>query len=409
MFWKTFLITILTSLLLVGCSSANEENKKVTLDFWTTTAGSETTEVLKIVEKFEKQNPSVKINVKELEFAKAANQFKTATLLNNAPDIFRSDIGWTTELADLGVLLPLDNKVSQEDKKDYFPSAFRYNEYQDHIYGIPMVTDSPALLYNKRILKEGGYDSPPKTMNELLSIAKKITNEDQYGIFISPDSYYALPYVWAFGGGMISDNNEIQIANEGSAKGIDFMMQLMNEKVSQPYPNFDNWNEVMMEDFKAGKVAMIINGPWATSDILSSEEFKDSNNLGVAPISSGPGGQGSPVGGHNLVISKYTEAPDEAYQFIDFLNSKENQVYLAKKLGTLPTRQSAYDDEELLNNQVFQGFKSQLEVAMSRPVIPEGSLLFGDFTTNLSQILSKEISVKEGLKNVSESWDYLIN
>ncbi len=393
----------------MGCSSANDENQKVTLDFWTTTTENETAAVLEVVKKFEEKYPSVKIKVKEVEFAKAGNQFKTATLLNEAPDILRSDIGWTTELADLGVLLPLDHKVSQEDKKDYFQSAFRYNEYQGHIYGIPMVTDSPALLYNKRILKEAGYDSPPKSMNELLTVAKKITNKNQYGIFISPDSYYALPYVWAFGGGMISDNNEIQIDNEGSINGINFMMQLINQKVSQPYPTFDNWNEVMMNDFKAGKVAMIINGPWATSDILSSEEFKDSGNLGVAPVPSGPGGQGSPVGGHNLVISKYTEAPDEAYQFIDFLNSKENQVYFAENLGNLPTRQSAYEDEDLLNNEVFQGFKSQLEVATSRPIIPEGSLLFGDFTTNLSQILSKEISVKEGLKNVSESWDYLIN
>ncbi|MDQ0232464.1 extracellular solute-binding protein [Metabacillus malikii] len=405
---RIILIILLIPLFLVGCSSSSESSK-VTLEFWTTTAEAETTALLDIAKKFEKQHPSIKVDVKEVEFGKAQNQFKTATLSNQAPDILRSDIAWTTEFADLDILLPLDDKVSEEDKEDYFESAFKYNMYEDHIYGIPMVTDSPALIYNKRMLKEAGFNEAPKTMDELLMMSKALTNENQYGVFISPDSYYALPYVWAFGGGMISDDKEILINNEGSRNGINFMLKLMNEKVVQPELQFDNWNQVMMDDFKAGKVAMIINGPWATTDILSGAEFKNAENLGIAPVPAGPAGQGSPVGGHNLVISNYTQAPDEAYQFIEFLNNRENQAYLAKELGILPTRQSAYEDEELLENQIFQGFKSQLEVATSRPVIPEGPLLLNDFSTYLPKILLKEVSTEEGLNRIEDSWDYLIN
>lgn len=405
---RILLLILLIPLFLVGCSSSNESSK-VTLEFWTTTAEAETTALLDIVEKFEKQHPSIKVDVKEVEFGKAQNQFKTATLSNQAPDILRSDIGWTTEFADLDILLPLDDKVSEEDKEDYFDSAFKYNMYEDHIYGIPMVTDSPALIYNKRMLAEAGFNEAPKTMDELLMMSKALTNENQYGVFISPDSYYALPYVWAFGGGMISDDMEILINNEGSRNGINFMQKLMNEKVVQPELQFDNWNQAMMDDFKTGKVAMIINGPWATTDILSGAEFKNAENLGIAPVPAGPAGQGSPVGGHNLVISKYSQAPDEAYQFIEFLNNRENQAHLAKELGILPTRQSAYEDAELLENQIFQGFKSQLEVATSLPVIPEGPLLLNDFSAYLPKILLKEISTEEGLNRIEDSWEYLIN
>lgn len=187
------------------------------------------------------------------------------------------------------------------------------------------------------------------------------------------------------------------------------MQKLMNEKVVQPELQFDNWNQAMMDDFKTGKVAMIINGPWATTDILSGAEFKNAENLGIAPVPAGPAGQGSPVGGHNLVISKYSQAPDEAYQFIEFLNNRENQAHLAKELGILPTRQSAYEDAELLENQIFQGFKSQLEVATSLPVIPERPLLLNDFSAYLPKILLKEISTEEGLNRIGDSWEYLIN
>ncbi|MBM7710419.1 extracellular solute-binding protein [Enterococcus lemanii] len=405
---RILLLILLIPLFLVGCSSSNESSK-VTLEFWTTTAEAETTALLDIVEKFEKQHPSIKVDVKEVEFGKAQNQFKTATLSNQAPDILRSDIAWTTEFADLDILLPLDDKVSEKDKEDYFDSAFKYNMYEDHIYGIPMVTDSPALIYNKRMLAEAGFNEAPKTMDELLMMSKALTNENQYGVFISPDSYYALPYVWAFGGGMISDDMEILINNEGSRNGINFMQKLMNEKVVQPELQFDNWNQAMMDDFKTGKVAMIINGPWATTDILGGAEFKNAENLGIAPVPAGPAGQDSPVGGHNLVISKYSQAPDEAYQFIEFLNNRENQAHLAKELGILPTRQSAYEDAELLENQIFQGFKSQLEVATSLPVIPEGPLLLNDFSAYLPKILLKEISTEEGLNRIGDSWEYLIN
>lgn len=405
---KQLWIVLMLPLLLYGCSAGKTSETAVTLDFWTTT-GEEESEVLsKLIDAFEQEHPGIDVNLIPVEFSKAANDYKIATLTQNPPDIFRSDIGWTTEFADLDILLPLDEKVSAADQEDYFSSAFQYNKYKDHIYGLPMVTDAPALLYNKELLGKAGYTQPPQTMEELMEIAKAITNEDRYGIYISPDSYYSLPYVWGFGGGMINEELSIEIANEASVQGVEFMVELLKANVAQPDGSFDDWNARMMDDFKNGRAAMIINGPWATTDILSGKAFKDASNLGVAAVPAGPGGEGSPVGGHNLVISKYSKHPEEAYQLIHYLNSTESQATMAKEVGTLPTRVSAYEDKELLDNTIFQGFRSQLEVARSRPVIPESSMLFADFSTNLERILKQEISAEEGLKQVESIWAYLM-
>lgn len=405
---KQLWIVLLLPLLLFGCSAGKAEETAVTLDFWTTTGEKETEVLSRLIETFEQEHPGIDVNLISVDFGKASNDFKIATLTQNAPDILRSDIGWTTEFADLDILLPLDEMVSAADQEDYFSSAFQYNTYQGHIYGLPMVTDAPALLYNKELLSKAGYTAPPQTLDELLEIAKAITNEEQYGIYISPDSYYSLPYIWGYGGGMISEELNIEIANEASVQGVEFMVELIKAKVAQPDGSFEDWNDRMMEDFKNGKVAMIINGPWATTDILSGEAFQNADNLGVSAVPAGPGGEGSPVGGHNLVISKYTEYPEEAYQLVHYLNSKESQVKMAKEAGTLPTRISAYSDKELMDNTIFQGFKAQLEVARSRPIIPESSLLFADFSTQLEQILKQEISAQEGLTQVASIWAYLM-
>ncbi|AZK45027.1 extracellular solute-binding protein [Paenibacillus lentus] len=406
--FKQLWIVLLLPLLLFGCSAVKTEETAITLDFWTTTSEKETEVLTRLIESFEQEHPDIDVNLKSVEFGEASNNFKIATLTQDAPDILRSDIGWTTEFVDLDILLPLDDMVTAADQEDYFSTAIQNNIHEGHIYGLPMVTDAPALLYNKELLSKAGYTEPPQTLDELMEIAKAITNEDHYGIYISPDSYYSLPYVWGFGGEMINEEMNIEIANESSVQGIEFMVELIKAKVTQPDGSFEDWNARMMEDFKNGKVAMIINGPWATADILSGEAFKNSANLGVAAIPGGPGGEGSPIGGHNLVISKYTKYPKEAYQLIHYLNSIENQVTMAKEAGTLPTRVSAYDDKDLMSNTIFQGFKAQLEVARSRPLIPESSLLLAEFSTYLEQILKQGITPQEGLTQVASVWAYLI-
>ncbi len=55
------------------------------------------------------------------------------------------------------------------------------------------------------------------------------------------------------------------------------------------------------------------------------------------------------------------------------------------------------------------GFKLQLDVANSRPIIPESSRLFGEFTPNLERILLGEISTEQGVNNIEESWRILMD
>jgi arabinogalactan oligomer/maltooligosaccharide transport system substrate-binding protein len=153
---------------------------------------------------------------------------------------------------------------------------------------------------------------------------------------------------------------------------------------------------------------MIINGPWATAEILKGKEFAEPKNFGIAPVPAGAKGQGSPVGGHNYVISKSTKYPKEAYKFIEFMNKTENQVKLAKDLRLLPTRKSAYNDPALKSDEIFQGFKKQMDVAKNRPVIPEGGQIYKDFTPQVEAVVSGKISPEQALNNVAEAWKKLL-
>ncbi|MEW9700589.1 extracellular solute-binding protein [Paenibacillus sp. SI8] len=402
-----FILCLSLGMICTACSSQPKVGP-ISLTFMSTYEGKEAEFVKARIARFEESHPNIKVNVTDVNFGAASNVFKTALLGDQPLDAMRSDNSWVPEFADLNLLHPLDDMITESDRTDFNATVMRSVQSGGKVYGMPSVMEAPALLYNKRILQEGGFSNPPQTMDELLAMAKKLTNKNRYGIFLSDDSYFALPYIWAFGGGTITDDKQVQITSADSLQGLQFMLTLKQEKVTQPYPDFNDAYNKMMLDFKEGRSAMIINGPWAVADLLSGSEFKDAGNLGIAAIPKGPKGQGSPAGGHSLVISKYSKYPKETYELISYLTSTETQILQAKEVKALPTRTSAYQDATLAADPIFQGFKKQLDAAKARPLIPEGAQMFSDFTPNLGQILLGKQSVQAGAQKIEASWKSLL-
>ena len=408
----TLIIPLALVLLFIACGKKEEKvTGQVTLTFWHTMNQEEMVTLDGLVGKFMEQNPQIEIQAQVVPFSDAQNKFKTVAQAGDAPDIFRAEIAWTPEFAELGFLVPLDDYVSEEDLGDYLPGALRYNQYKDRLWGIPQVTDCLALLYNKRMLAGAGVD-PPATMDDLVRVAGTMTSpgKGRYGFFWRGDSYWLTPFIWAYGGGLIDeDDQQIHINDQGSVAGLNFYIALRDEYgVVPPEVDFANDYDNMLVGFKTGKYAMIINGPWATADILAGEQFSDPANLGVTRIPRGPAGYGSPVGGHNYVIASSCKDVPAAYEFIHFLNQAEHQALFAQKNNLLPTRRSAYDLPGVADNPIIQGFRYQLEVANNRPVIPEGGLLFVDFTPNLQAALNGNKTPQQALDATAEAWEELL-
>ncbi|MBB3114355.1 arabinogalactan oligomer/maltooligosaccharide transport system substrate-binding protein [Paenibacillus phyllosphaerae] len=401
-------ILLLVALMLSSCTGKGSADEPVLLSFWTTNSSEETEFLKKRIEAFSKANPTIRVKVEQHTFPFATSEFKTAVLGDQSVDIFRADNTWVPEYAELDIIYPLNQLADADALSGYIPSTLTPLRYQGKLYGLPSVIEVPALLYNKRLLSEAGFTKPPDTMDDMLTMAKALTSNGHYGLFMPDDSYYALPYLWAFGGGMVSEDGKILIASEESQRALSFMVRLRQEGVTQPYADFADWYNRMMSDFVNGKVAMIFNGPWAMVDLMNGKEFKQTDYLGIAPIPKGPEGQGSPIGGHSFVINKYSKHPRESLTLIAYLTNTETQVLQSRKFKTLPTQSAAYRDERLSNDKMVQGFKEPLDKAKARPVIPEGAKLFMDFTPNLNAMLLQRLTVQQGVTNIEESWSRLL-
>jgi arabinogalactan oligomer/maltooligosaccharide transport system substrate-binding protein len=395
-----------------GASAPTTPSGPVTITYWYTEDTGETPVVLQLIQQFQQQNPNIKVNAQYVAFGQAQTKFSTAAQSNTAPDVLRSDVGWVTQFASLRYLLQIDNMVSQSDLSDYLPAPLNYDKYNGHLYGLPQVTDFLALLYNKALLAKAGITSPPATMADFEAAALKIQQSKvaKYAFETSGASYFALPFLWAFGGGMIDQNNKILVNDAGSVAGLSFLLKLQNvDKVMPSKVDFANGYNNMTNDFKSGATAMIFQGPWQVSDILTGSAFTDKTNLGIAGVPTGPSGAtGSPVGGQSYVIYAGTQHPAEAYKFISFMSSPASQIAIAKANHTLPTRQAAYQDSGVAGDAVISGYYEIRSTAVNRPIIPQGGQLFNDFDPNIQAALTGAKTPTEALNAVADKWKTLL-
>jgi arabinogalactan oligomer/maltooligosaccharide transport system substrate-binding protein len=418
-------LTILALVVLVFAAVGVQAQDAPTLTYWDTMNDQERV----VFEEIATQcaaDAGVTLNYEYVPFSDAQNNYRTAAQAGNAPDVLRTEIAWGPEFAALGYLYDLSDEsifeepVTEEEAASYLDAPFAYNTWGGGVWGLPQVTDAPAMVYNKALFEEAGLDpeNPPQTMEELDAAIRAIAAlgteaEPIYGMATPWAEYAFQAFMWAYGGDLITQNEDgtytIGVNSPGSIEALNQVKTWLDEGVVGPA--FDPANQYgnSMTAFKEGRAGIHIIGPWATADILSGEAFADPANLGVAPVPAGPNGdQGSPVGGHEYTIYAGSPYPNEALAFVRCLNSVENQVRLATELNLVPTLRAAYDDPALAENDILQGFLAQMNVARNRPVLVAGGQIYTEFAPQYSAFILGETEAQAAMDNVAAAWELLL-
>jgi arabinogalactan oligomer / maltooligosaccharide transport system substrate-binding protein len=111
-----------------------------------------------LIKKFNEEYPNVTIKHETVPFDQTQNKFKTAADSGSgAPDILRAEVAWTPEFAALGYLYALDGTAVLEDN-NFQETPLSSNVYDGSTYGVPQVTDTLGLMYNKELFEKAGLD-----------------------------------------------------------------------------------------------------------------------------------------------------------------------------------------------------------------------------------------------------------
>src|SRR5690606_41804321 len=88
--------------------SGDKADGPVTISWWDTSNATDEAPTYKaLVKEFEAANKDIKVNFVNVPFDQAQNKFDTAAGSKGAPDVLRSEVGWTPAFAKKGFFLPL--------------------------------------------------------------------------------------------------------------------------------------------------------------------------------------------------------------------------------------------------------------------------------------------------------------
>ncbi len=362
-----------------------------------------------LISQFEARYPKIKLNYVNVPFSDAQQKFKTAAQGGNgAPDVLRSDVGWTPGFAEQGYLLALDGTPALTDQSDFLAGPLGTTRYNGKTYGVPQVTDTLGLLYNKALFARAGLTAAPTTWDQVSTDAQALkAKAGADGIYLNPDSYFLQPFLYGEGAAMVDiAGKKITINSPEAVKAVEIAQQLVRSGAAAE-PAYTDGYANMQAAFKDGKVAMIINGPWAASDIFGGKSFTDQANLGIAPVPAGSTGTaGAPVGGHNLVVYAGTKAAAASELFVQFMTSTQSQATVAEKNATLPTRTSAYT-AAVKANPVIASFQKAMATARPRLALPQASDLFTPLSQDYIKILQGE-PAQNGLNDAATEFAKLL-
>ncbi|MCP9484518.1 MAG: extracellular solute-binding protein [Gaiellaceae bacterium MAG52_C11] len=391
---------------LVGAAAARQSTSQATtITFWQTMNTQETETLKDLVSRFESSHPEIKVEMTYVDFGNHVQKFTTAAQAGQGPDVMRADTapdvaGWAAQ----GLLTDLTPLVSARAKKDFVQAAISGAQYRGKLWAVPQTVDALALFYNKRMLAAKGLKAPPATLSQLVQYCQKFGAAQ--GIALQANGYWIQPWIWGYGGGLVSvAKKEIYVASKLSIAGIAAYNRLFHNKCATSNRDFSNEYGNMMTAFKNGKVAMIVNGPWSTADVLSGPAFKRSTNFQVATIPRGPGGQGSPIGGASFVISRNSKQAKEAATFINWLTAPAQQAIFADKNNLLPSRVSAYALPVVKKNRIIVQFLAQMKKATDRSAGPQGGQIYTDFTPAVQRLLSGKLSAAAAARSIASSWE----
>jgi arabinogalactan oligomer/maltooligosaccharide transport system substrate-binding protein len=267
----------------------------------------------------------------------------------------------------------LENLVSaQRVATDFIPPAAHAATYRDVVYGFPTSFQTVALFYNKDLLPKA-----PASFEELLAFAPGFNDKvkNRYTLLWGIQNYYfSRMFLTLFGGYEFgkngTDSKDFGIASDAAVQGLTAMLEL---KKAANVSSADMVNPLVPRGlFSEGKVAAIIEGPWASQALMES-----GRNVGVVPIPTFKGRHPRTFSTVTLaVVSSYSPYPQAAQLFAAYLTSDAILEKRYNMLGSVPPSKALIERVAPTASPTTKAIIQQAEYSDAMPSIPEMAFLW---------------------------------
>jgi multiple sugar transport system substrate-binding protein len=266
------------------------------------------------------------------------------------PDLFAADIVYVPNWTEAGLFADITDKIAE------LPEAGSINQghldagtYEDQQYVLPFVLDLSVMFWNKDLYRQAGLDPEqgPTTLAEYEEQALAVQALDQEGVYGTAFGgncggcgvFTWFPMVWASGEQVMDEAGTESLLDGDAATEVYDTFRTLQEAGAVTPASRDETGATWVADFQEGRVGVM---PYPATLLQGTSETVD---VGVTPIPGVDGGASTFVGGDGIGISKDSEAPDAAWNFLSWLMSDEAQVEVLAANDVTPARTDLADNE----------------------------------------------------------------
>lgn len=353
-----------------------------------------------IVKQFEEKY-GVKVKVEELAPPDQVGRLTTDGPSGLAADVLIIPHDHLGNAATSGLLLAND-VFGEETTKNNTESSIIASTYDGTLYGYPRAAETTALFYNKSLLPEA-----PKSFDEVIAFAKTyndVKNKKYALMWETGNMYFNYPFISSAGGYLFGNNgtnkDDIGLATDGAIEGLKVYQSLVE---ILPIKSGDINPDIKRGLFNTGDVAMDINGPWE----LAGYKEALGDNLGVAPVPTVAGKTAITFSGMKIwVVNSFTKYPNAAKLFAEFASSKDAQLLLNEKVGSVPTNLEALESDQIKNDPFVSAFAEQAKNSQPMPSIPEMSNVWSPVNAALPEIWNNKadpkVAMEKAIKQITD-------
>ncbi len=344
-----------------------------------------------IVNKFE-ADLGLKVTIETPE--KITDSFPIAAQAGKGPDFVIWAHDKVGEWADAGLVSPVEAPHKFVEK--FFQKSWRAVMHREGIWGYPIALETVTLIYNKALLN----GPPPLQLNQLGPIDQAMKRDHPGVITILWDprsAYYTWP-ILASGGGFVFGRNgtdydlkNVGVATPGAVDALTEIVNLMRAGIIPKICPYSETEELMGQ----GKLAMMISGPWAWSNLI-----QKGIDFGLGQIPGVNGKVGRPFIGVSVAyLNRSSPNQDLAKEFIErYLLTDDGLAAMdgAKPIG-IPALISLYAKMAEKNPHLRQ-LKASVDIGQIMPNVPQMGRFFSSMAAALQLAADGRLSASAALR-----------
>jgi multiple sugar transport system substrate-binding protein len=352
------------------------------------------------VREFERLHPGVKIDLEVLTWQGGGQKIDLGTISRTNPDLVYGAVSNIPKYADQGVLQPIDDYLTDEDRRDIYPNVLELCRYKGHTYLWPWLCNTLVMAVNRDVMRERGADhlvpsgaDRSWTYDQFLAAARAATFDrdgdgrtDVYGycLYGIPTSieYQMLTLALGFGSSLYDEaGTRFALNSLEGRRGFQFLLDLLDkEKVTPPAPAGISAAQVGQMFFNR-EVAIVSAGSSLLEGLkaaVAKGQARPFDAVFVQP----PHLPGKPpvtmlsLGGYYVFRQRERRKRDAVMAFARYMTDAASCRALAN-IGQLPTRRSAGD--------IYPG---DLNMKVLSDLLPHARLYFTAHSPELQPILN---------------------